>query len=309
MSTASNLAVLETLREARPELIDSALDVLGKPQRTLRHQALARSFVDAYLDAVADQHPAQLAVWVEAKAAATPCDGTATAFLSDASRALAEFVEAKRYGDFAAAPLRALRPMRAHAAAPGPQREIVADVDGALNEIVARLSQDECAGDHARDVSAWAKRIARQLGLSAEDVAFAGRCGLIHDVGELQLPTGIVSAARPLHEGEIGLVRTHVLAGEAIALEHPLLAPFAPAIRSHHERFDGGGYPDRLRGDAIPLAARIIAVADAFNAMVGRRPHRTPITPPEARDRLRLGAGTQFDPRVVSALEAVLGIR
>jgi hypothetical protein len=297
---------METLREARPELIDSALEVLDGQQRTLRNQALARSFVDAYLDAVAGDHPAQLAVWVEAKAAAILRYGPATSFFNEATRALVEFVEEKQYGDFAAAPLRALRPSGPHSNGAFAPREVVADVDGAINELVSRISGDEYAGDHARNVSDWAKRIARQLGLSAEDVAFVGRAGLVHDIGELQLPAGIVSASRPLHEGEIGLVRTHVLAGEALALEDPLLAPFAPAIRSHHERFDGGGYPDRLRGDAIPLAARIVAVADAFNAMVGRRPHRAPITAPDALDRLRLGARTQFDPRVVGALEAIL---
>ncbi len=297
------------LREARPELIDSVLGVLSKPQRTLLHHALASSLVDAYLDAVADERPARLAVWMESKSATNLRDAAAATFFSAAARALEEFVDRNQFGDLAAAPLRALRPRRPHAAVPEARPEVVADVDGATNTIVARLSEDAYGGDHARNVSAWAKRIARRLGLSDRDVSFAGRCGLIHDVGELQLPGGIASAARPLREGELALVRTHVLIGEALALENPLLAPFAPAIRSHHERFDGGGYPDRLRGDAIPLAARILAVADAFNAMVGRRSHRASITAPDALEGLRLGAGSQFDPRIVSALAAVVSAR
>ena len=309
MSTASNAAVVETLRDARTELIDSALAVLSAPQRTLLNQALARSFVDAYLDAVGDQQPARLAVWVESQAANGSRYGDVTAFFNDASQAFAEFVEEKKFGDVATAPLRALRPAAPATDAATPS-EVIADIDGLLNAIVTRLSSDDIyTGDHARQVSTWAKRLARQLALSDADVALVSRCGLIHDIGELALPTGIVSDARPLHEDEISLVRTHVLAGEAMALEDPLLAPLANGIRWHHEHYDGGGYPDRLRGDSIPIEARIVAVADSFNAMVGRRPHREPITAPEALEQLRLGSGTQFDPAIVSALGAIVGAR
>jgi HD-GYP domain-containing protein (c-di-GMP phosphodiesterase class II) len=310
MTNARNAAVLETLRGARTELIDSALEVVSAPQRRLLHQALAHSFVDAYLDAVADQQPARLAVWVESQAANDSRDDDVSAFFSDAGQAFAKFVEKKRFGDVAAAPLRALRPVAPAIAASVRRPEVIADIDGAINYIVTRLSSDEIyAGDHARQVSTWAKRLARQLALSDADVALVSRCGLVHDIGELALPVGIVSDARPLGEDEINLVRTHVLAGEAMALEDPLLAPLANAIRWHHERYDGGGYPDGLRGEAIPLEARIVAVADSFNAMVGRRPHREPITAPEAFERLRLGSETQFDPGVVSALGAILGAR
>ena len=310
MSTASYAAVVETLRDARTELIDSALAVLSVPQRTLLNQALARSFVDAYLDAVGDQQPARLAVWVESQAANGSRYGDVSAFFSDAGRAFSEFVEKKKFGDVAAAPLRALRPAAPVTDAAATRSEVIADIDGLLNSIVTRLSSDDTyTGDHARQFSNWAKRLARQLALSDADVALVTRCGLIHDIGELALPAGIVSDARPLHEDEIDIVRTHVLAGEAMALEDPLLAPLANGIRWHHERYDGGGYPDRLRGEAIPIEARIVAVADSFNAMVGRRPHREPITAPEALELLRLDSGTQFDPVIVSALGAIVGTR
>lgn len=310
MSTANYAVVVETLRDARTELIDSALAVLSVSQRTLLNQALARSFVDAYLDAVGDRQPARLAVWVESQAANGSRYGDVSAFFSDAGQAFAEFVEEKKFGDVAVAPLRALRPAAPATDASATRSEVIADIDGLLNSIVTRLSSDDIyTGDHARQVSTWAKRLARQLALSDADVALVSRCGLIHDIGELALPSGIVSDARPLHEDEISLVRTHVLAGEAMALEDPLLAPLANGIRWHHEHYDGGGYPDRLRGESIPLEARIVAVADSFNAMVGRRPHREPITAPEALEQLRLGSGTQFDPAVVSALGAIVGAR
>jgi HD-GYP domain-containing protein (c-di-GMP phosphodiesterase class II) len=310
MNTARNAVTLKMLRDARSELIDWALAVLSAPQRTLLNQALARSFVDAYLDAVADQQPRRLAVWVESQAADGSRNGDVSAFFSDAGQAFAEFVEEKKFGEAAAAPLRALRRATPATDASATFPEVIADIDGVINHIVIRLSSDDTyTGDHARQVSAWAKRLARQLALSDAEVALVSRCGLIHDIGELALPAGIVSDARPLREDEISLVRTHVLAGEATALEDPLLAPLANGIRWHHEHYDGGGYPDRLRGESIPIEARIVAVADSFNAMVGRRPHREPITAPEALERLRLGSGTQFDPGIVSALGAVLGAR
>jgi len=309
-TTASNVAVLETLRDARSALIDSALEVLSAQQRTLLNQALAHSFVDAYLDAVADQHPARLAVWVEAKAAKATRQAEVAGFLNDAGQALAEFVDLKEFGEFAAAPLRALRSIAPQASDSPEHHAAVHDVDATINEIVRCLSDgDAFAGDHAREVCAWTKRLARRLGLDAESVVFAGNCALVHDMGELALPPGIVSTPRLLQEEEIALVRTHVFAGEGQALADPFLAPFASAIRSHHERYDGSGYPDRLRGEAIPLTARIVAVADSFNAMVGRRPYREAVTASEALERMRLGAGAQFDPEIVSALEAILKAR
>jgi HD-GYP domain-containing protein (c-di-GMP phosphodiesterase class II) len=102
-------------------------------------------------------------------------------------------------------------------------------------------------------------------------------------------------------------MREHVTNGYDIVRGHEHLRDFSPVVRSHHERFEGGGYPDNLDRARIPIAVRIVTVADAFNAMIGRRPYRTPLSPDRAMAELRRNAGTQFDPNVVAALIDVVG--
>jgi HD-GYP domain-containing protein (c-di-GMP phosphodiesterase class II) len=103
-------------------------------------------------------------------------------------------------------------------------------------------------------------------------------------------------------------MRAHAAAGEAIVRRVPELRPFMPAVRSHHERLDGRGYPDGLRAGQIPLMARIVAVADCFNAMIGRRPYRLPMSPARAMEELVRSRGTQLDPEIVDAMvDVVLG--
>ncbi len=103
-------------------------------------------------------------------------------------------------------------------------------------------------------------------------------------------------------------MRAHTTDGSVMVERIPILSPFVPIVRGHHERLDGKGYPDGLPGHAIPVAARIVAVADCFNAMIGRRPYRAPMPPPEALDELERHRGTQFDPEIVEAMvQIVLG--
>ncbi len=101
-------------------------------------------------------------------------------------------------------------------------------------------------------------------------------------------------------------MRRHAEDGGAIITAIPLLAHHTPAVRGHHERLDGRGYPDGLASSQIPLAARIVAVADSFNAMIGNRPYRLPMRPTAALEELRRNAGTQFDPDVIEAMNDVL---
>ncbi len=150
-------------------------------------------------------------------------------------------------------------------------------------------------GDHSRAVGSWCRRIAERLGLSREEALHASRSGLIHDIGKSSVPLGILTAPRRLDDEERAIMEAHVLFGEQHVLEHPVLHPFASAVRNHHERFDGRGYPDGSRGARIPLTTRIVSVADSFNAMIDRRPYRAPRAPsrrparaaPESRDAVR----------------------
>ncbi|HEV2738449.1 MAG TPA: HD domain-containing phosphohydrolase [Candidatus Elarobacter sp.] len=181
--------------------------------------------------------------------------------------------------------------------------ESLDEVDARIDALIVKLeARDPLTSEHSRAVAAWCSRLGRRLGLDSAEVTFAARCGLLHDVGKIATPLEVLNAPRALDDREWRLIRAHAAAGEAIVRAVPELRPFAPAVRSHHERLDGHGYPDRLPASAIPLMARIVAVADSFNAMIGRRPYRLPMAPVRALEELVRGRETQFDPEVVEAM-------
>lgn len=136
----------------------------------------------------------------------------------------------------------------------------------------------------------------------AEDIRGAGislsLAGKIHDVGKLHIPPGVLSKAGPLTEEERNLIKLHPLIGESMLRRFDHLRGILPAVRGHHERWDGGGYPDGLAGEAIPLSARLLSLADAYDAMTGRRPYRESVTPAEALAEIAAQSGRQFDPRL-----------
>ena len=146
-----------------------------------------------------------------------------------------------------------------------------------------------------------AAAVARRMRLPGEDLDVVCRAAELHDVGKMAVPDAILSKTGPLDEQEWAFMRRHTIIGERILGAAPALAPVARLVRSSHERWDGKGYPDRLRGEEIPLGSRIVAVCDAYDAMVTHRPYREPIAPADALEELRRCAGAQFDPAVVEA--------
>ena len=176
-----------------------------------------------------------------------------------------------------------------------------------LAGLVDRLELKEgYAGEHTAAVSALALAIAKQLKLSAADRRCVELGALLHDVGKLSIPDRVLTKPGPLNELEWTAMRRHAALGERL-LAHILdQAEVLAIVRSHHERWDGSGYPDGLRGEEIPLAARIVAVADAFQAMIEPRPYRAPRTPASALEEIASQSGRQFDPVCVEALRAVI---
>jgi ribonuclease P protein subunit RPR2 len=126
---------------------------------------------------------------------------------------------------------------------------------------------------------------------------------LLHDVGKVAIPDGILHKPEPLGEEESRLMRRHPVIGAEIVGGVPFLEDAAQIVRTHHERFDGSGYPDGLAGEQIPLAARIFALADTLDAITTDRPYRPAASMSEARTTIAAGAGTQFDPAVVAAFD------
>jgi putative nucleotidyltransferase with HDIG domain len=183
------------------------------------------------------------------------------------------------------------------------QAETVDEIDIVLDGLLTQLDQsDVLTAEHSRAVGSWCARLAKRMGASKEDVVHLTRAGLVHDIGKMTTPLEILQAPRGLDDEEMAIMRRHAEEGARIVIGVPLVAYLAPAVRSHHERFDGDGYPDRLKWEVIPYVARVVAVADSFNAMIGRRPYRPPMPPSVALEQLVQGRGEQFDPDVVDAM-------
>ncbi len=171
-------------------------------------------------------------------------------------------------------------------------------------EIVASLAnaveaKDERLVHHCRWLAHHAARVAAGVGLRGEELEAVAYGALLHDVGKIGVPEHLLRKEGPLSEEEWTLMRRHPEIGERIC--HPLAASrgFVPIIRHHHERFDGTGYPDGLRGEAIPLGARIVSIADAYEAIVHGRPYQPAKPPTAAADELLRMIGSQFDPELV----------
>jgi diguanylate cyclase (GGDEF)-like protein len=168
------------------------------------------------------------------------------------------------------------------------------------------LQSDESEA-HARQVADLAALIAANLGLPAGMVLRCRLAGWLHDAGKVAIPRAILDKPGPLSEPEWAVMRTHPVHSEDIVARIASLRDCAPAVRHHHERYDGTGYPDRLAGSGIPVEARIIGAADAYCAMTADRVYSSARTPAEAAVELRRSAGTHFDPEVVRALLEAIG--
>jgi HD-GYP domain-containing protein (c-di-GMP phosphodiesterase class II) len=170
-------------------------------------------------------------------------------------------------------------------------------------------SDDAYTGEHSRDVVGLVLSVAERLGLDADAQRMAEFTALLHDVGKLRIPSEIINKPGPLDDEERALMNTHTILGqEMLERAGGLLGEVGPFVRSCHEHWDGNGYPDGLVGDEIPLVARIVCTCDAWSAMTTDRSYRRALSLEEAAAELRKCAGTQFDPAVVDALVAVLGV-
>jgi diguanylate cyclase (GGDEF)-like protein len=166
--------------------------------------------------------------------------------------------------------------------------------------------RDPALRAHTQEVGGWAANVARRLGADAVAVEQARLGGELHDVGKTAIPDAILGKPGPLTDVEWAFMQTHTVVGERILLADSALAAIAPIARSHHERWDGTGYPDRLEREAIPAAARIVAVCDAYEAMVADRPYRAGRPQAEALAELERCAGSHFEPAVVEGFVAMM---
>jgi HD-GYP domain-containing protein (c-di-GMP phosphodiesterase class II) len=162
-------------------------------------------------------------------------------------------------------------------------------------------SRDPSTGGHSDRVSALAEVVARRLGWTRSRLGALRLGALLHDVGKLNVDDALLQKAGPLDEREFGEIKRHPLAGARLIRGFEALRPALPYILFHHERWDGQGYPTGRSREQIPHGARIVAVVDAFDAMISERPYRPPLSVRGALAEIQRGAGTQFDPDVVRA--------
>jgi putative nucleotidyltransferase with HDIG domain len=166
-------------------------------------------------------------------------------------------------------------------------------------------ARDAYTGKHAERVAAYAMEIARALGIPIADAPEIEFGFLLHDIGKLAIPDAILYKPSALTDCERALMAQHPQIGAEIVREIEFLGEAAQVVRSHHERWDGGGYPDGLAGEQIPLAARVFAVADVLDALTTERPYRPASPLAVARQMIVSEAGGQFDPRVVEAFTSI----
>lgn len=183
------------------------------------------------------------------------------------------------------------------------ERAIFQSLLGLANALEAK---DLYTHGHSERVAGLARRLAEAVGLSGPGVETIAQAGLLHDVGKIAVPEVILGKPGPLTDAEWDIMRRHPVIGAQIVAPLEFFQIGAVLVRHHHERHDGSGYPDGLRGEAIPLGARIIAIADVYDALTSNRPYRTALSHPEGAEYLRRAAGRTLDPRLtITFLEQV----
>ncbi len=160
-------------------------------------------------------------------------------------------------------------------------------------------ARDPYTGGHVWRVSQFAKLLATKIGLPEEEIIKISIAAYLHDMGKVGIPDDILKKADALTDDEYAIIKTHPSIGGKLLGGHPLAEMVTSAANDHHERMDGKGYPRGLRGEQIPLIARIVSIADAFDAMTSTRPYRKGMSVEQALCRLEEGAGTQFDAQLV----------
>jgi putative two-component system response regulator len=156
----------------------------------------------------------------------------------------------------------------------------------------------EGAGSGPYRIQEYVRRLSLELGLSEVDAELFGRSGRLHDVGKVGVPDSILQKPEQLNADEFNVAKAHSGVGEKILKRSKSMALASVIARSHHERWDGSGYPDGLSGEAIPYAARIVAVVDVFDALISPRPYRAAWSVEQAADEILKGVGSHFDPVV-----------
>jgi putative nucleotidyltransferase with HDIG domain len=303
-------ALARRLIETRVDVADAVLERLGPRSAGQASGLIVRSLVSAIGQSVEAGGPDPVVSWARMAHGAyalpiiydlvsTSCDVAA----SEGERLDLDFSALLVFLEIIKAHVAEAFPLAPRPRYETPNRAANGVIDGVLAMLKAR---DEATCAHSKATGAWCRRLSEAMALSATTTDTVVKAGVLHDIGKIATPDAILFKEGPLTDGEWDVMQKHAAYGAEILAELPALAPFAPIVRAHHERWDGRGYPDGLKGEQIPFEARVVAVADAFHAMISNRPYRPAIAQREAMEILREGRGTQWDAEVVDAMIAML---
>jgi ribonuclease P protein subunit RPR2 len=184
------------------------------------------------------------------------------------------------------------------------ERSFLASLEALCNALEAR---DSYTRGHSERVGRWSRELAQAAGLGRAETALIAQAGRLHDLGKIGVPEAVLRKPEPLTHEDWLAMREHPVVGARILAPLEFFAEGAVVVRHHHERIDGGGYPDGLRGAAIPLGARIVAVADVYDALTSNRPYRPAMSHAEAAGGLREAAGRSLDGELVERFLELLG--
>jgi putative nucleotidyltransferase with HDIG domain len=303
-------ALARYLVKSRAEIAEAILERMPSRPTGQASALIIRSLMSAMGQAVEASDPDPVVAWARMARGASPIT-TIHRFVHAACEATAEAAEPLHL-DFSALlvflEIVKSNVIEAFPLAPGPRfdepsRKAGHVLDGVLAMLKAR---DEATCAHSHATGAWCRRLAQQLNLSPSATDFIVKAGILHDIGKIGTPDAILFKPSTLTADEWVVMQRHAEFGAEILAELPALAAYAPIVRSHHERWDGRGYPYGLKGEEIPFEARVVAVADAFHAMISTRPYRPAISQREAMAILREGRGTQWDASLVDAMIEML---
>jgi putative nucleotidyltransferase with HDIG domain len=299
--------IAELLDERRARVADDIVARLRQCDEISVSPIVVRTLVHALARSIAESSPEILVHWARMVHHAHPAP-VVVAMIDTACEVTEELAHAE-HGDVAMIVV-FLEIVRASAVALAGHDQAALDGDPAMHAAIESLlamlrARDDATCSHSRATGDWARRIALRMGIGSEMTERTAKAGVLHDIGKIRIPDAILFKPGPLDESEWAVMKQHAEAGAEILAQIPALAVYAPIVGSHHEWFDGRGYPRGLRRDEISLEARIVSVADSFHAMTSERPYRRPLSYGEAIAVLATGKGTQWDPEIADVMIAL----
>jgi two-component system cell cycle response regulator len=298
--------IAELLDERRVEVANDVVARMKRRNVDCMSPLIVRTLIHALAKAMAESAPDVIVHWSRMVRQAHPAP--AVIAMIDAACDAAEELAANDHGDLATVVV-FLEIVKGRARA-----QIADDASGdsesapqnAIQSLLAVLrARDDATCNHSRATGDFGRRIATRMGLEPVMVERVGKAGVLHDIGKIRVPDAILLKASALEPHEWEVMKRHAEAGAEILSQIPALAQYAPIVATHHERFDGRGYPLGLRGDELSLESRIVSVADSFHAMISDRPYRRALSYGEAIVALSDGRGTQWDAGITDVMIAL----